>query len=1732
MTTSEAKWEKVAAGKRAALAESVPAAYRIPQDKIPLESQLDVTTWPKESGWFTPKELEITDSSASQILGKVASKAWSAEDVTVAFCKRAAAAQQLTNCLSDAFFDEAIQQAKSLDEHLQRTGQTVGPLHGLPISLKDNFNVKGKDSTVGFTSLVDKPAEYNSTLVDVLKKLGAVQYCKTNVPTAMMIAESVNNTFGRTVNPLNRKVTSGGSSGGESALIAFGGSPLGVGTDIGGSLRIPAACTGIFTLRPSFGRFTTQRCRSGLAGQEAVQSVNGPMGKSLEDITMYSKAIVDAQPWRLDPKMLPIPWRTVEPSKKLKIAVLWNDGICLPTPPVTRALKETVEKIKKAGHEVLDWDPKLHPTALELLGRMFVADGGKSVEALLGVTGEPFRPEMAQYKDAKELGVYDMWQLHSERSELQRQYLEQWASIEGLDAILAPTTPYSSVPHGHFKYVGYTGVYNVVDYSAVSFPCGVQVDKTKDQRASDHKPQNDYCKATYDSYDPELLDGLPVSLHRRSDGSFILMDAISTSLSRRITSFILCISSLPRPASSTPLTFAALLAFICKQLKLVVFYSLISPCDYSSSLSPTYYLSSLELALPSHETPSPSDPLPRLLCLSVLDFSHFEMAATRENGTNKSSIRATPAPTTERRKPSTRKTTKKLPWLDCKHSHGLPATSTDGQVSTTVGSPRSVSTDGHHSAANSPLPSTCSPSRQSSSSNASKPPAASKPMVRKQAFVLPVERRCLSATGSSPSPATRHQISEARRMSSASNRAKSFRSTHQTSISQSHEPQKRLSIVHIKEDVDELKDNRYRPRAHSLAPVPDHLEQSTTPESDRIPTQGNSSGTLTPPMVLSKASTSLTQLVPAGMAFNHNAKRRISNAVDDLENMVKNTVETAEEAHNRPEIKEIYKIIEEARFAVQGASTDPRHLMTTALPLEASSSSSPSPKPEHTSPVYVPVNLLDHVAPNVQLPPDLQRGSVSYDWAYPIQAHGEKESSSISSRSSYDRENEQAGTDLEPRGGLLIPKLVQAAPREHVDFVLRPVDRDESRGRSRRRIKDEYGAHQHRHRHRRHRSLERVPLVKPRCDQNDSGFSEIDTSPDAEYPPAKPYGHELAVREQAHFHTFSLRRPHRRQPIARDWSTGKKRLTATIACMNTALLGIIVGIYAGEVPRIQYSLADERHFSIIGNAVLYAGLAVSTFFVWTLPLLHGRKPYILAALAIALPLQFPQAIVISGYRGKSARYRVGLLLSRAISGVILGFANVNYITVLLDLFGASLQSKNPHQELVVANDVRRHGGGMGMWLGIWSWCWIGSLAVGFQIGAAIIQNHTPDWGFYVVVIILAVALILNIIASETRRAPFRKSITEVYDREENYITRRVSRGEVKLHIATEGPSYWFEEVWAGIKLMTMMLCQPGFLVLALYLGWIYAQVVLVIVLLGALLSRDYRWKPTKVGAGVMSIAVGAFLAIPLTKAGIFSRERKKGFRTDSMTFQKQVTWTSHLVRRAVFTLTLPLMGMAYTVSSAGRPRPYMVPIIFAGAVGFLSILAIAECHGLIMETFDTCDLQPGVNTRHRLQSMAVQDRRRRTNYTSFPRVTAGIFASQMIAFTLAAVATMVGGSMTRHLGAQTSTGVTAGILFGLTILLILVLFRFKSVQVIPNHTFGTRRDTAAWQEFKELEKMGRGDDWKAVVIGNPSGKMRRMSVLELGALSRWTEIRKLNFLIKGGMLGQPTEKKRSFRDSW
>lgn len=219
----------------------------------------------------------------------------------------------------------------------------------------------------------------------------------------------------------------------------------------GGSLRIPAACTGIFSLRPSFGRFPVRNCRSGMTGQEAVNAVNGPLARTLRDIELYSKSVVDAKPWLQDAKCLPIPWRAVELPSKLKIAVMWHDGMVQPTPPVVRALREAVEKLKSAGHEVVDWDPVDQQAGYQLLNRMFVADGGKTISLEHEKSGETWRPELAGFKTAKELGTYDMWKLQAERSAFQNKYLERWVK-SGVDAILCPVMPFNNVENGKFQH--------------------------------------------------------------------------------------------------------------------------------------------------------------------------------------------------------------------------------------------------------------------------------------------------------------------------------------------------------------------------------------------------------------------------------------------------------------------------------------------------------------------------------------------------------------------------------------------------------------------------------------------------------------------------------------------------------------------------------------------------------------------------------------------------------------------------------------------------------------------------------------------------------------------------------------------------------------------------------------------------------------------------------------------------------------------------------------------------------------------------------------------------------------------------------------------------------------------------------------------------------------------------------------------------------------------------------
>jgi len=285
------------------------------------------------------------------------------------------------------------------------------------------------------------------------------------------------------------------------------------------------------------------------------------------------------------------------------------------------------------------------------------------------------------------------------------------------------------------------------------------------------------------------------------------------------------------------------------------------------------------------------------------------------------------------------------------------------------------------------------------------------------------------------------------------------------------------------------------------------------------------------------------------------------------------------------------------------------------------------------------------------------------------------------------------------------------------------------------------------------------------------------------------------------------------------------------------------------------------------------------------------------------------------------------------------------------------------------------------------------------------------------------------------------------------------------------------------------------------------------------MSKYYMFKSPAIGASVMAVPLGALLAVPFQKAGFFSRDRTHAEMADDDTRDEKPGWSSHLVRRAIFVICLPFAGLGYTLTSYGPPIPFILPILFAALIGFLSCLAMAECHGLIMETFDTSDLQPGMTGRPRTSNKD-QNSKKRTNYSSFPRVCSGFAIVQALGYCVAAAVTGVGGVVERNIGAQASTGIMAGILLILSILLLLTLMRFRYVQIVPD---SKKEAMERYMNARRKSAAVRGDSldeesFRPTIIGNPTHHTRRMNILELGSMSRFSEIRRKNHLVNQNTL--------------
>lgn len=506
------------------LKDSVLPEYStsLPDTKENLEAQqFNAVKYLYDNKLLTDKEFEITDLPVSDLCKKIAASEYSAVEVLKAFAKRATICHQFTNCAMEIFIDEGIKRAEYLDKYLKDNGKTVGPLHGLPLSLKEHYHYKGKICHASYAAMIDYVAKDHSVSTKILENLGGVFYIRTNQPQCLMHLDSNNNFTGLTKNPYNLNLSAGGSSSGEGALVAFGGSVAGLGSDIGGSIRSPAAFAGCAGLRPSTKRISLRGCNSGMGGAEGIVCVCGPLGRTVEDVELWMKLYInDGKPWNLDQDVMMMPWREVPipKAKDITIAVFADDGFVRPTPPIARGVKETVEKLKAAGFKVVEFKPFKVKEAYDLINNLYNADGNKSSKKWLSESGEPLTKLTKWYlnfgQGDKAFDVKETYALNYARDELRQEY-NQYLIDNKIDFFLAPV--YNNVaPKSEEIYNwSYTTLFNILDLPSLVFQTGLYQDPAIDKWTDEDLKEpfrSELEELEVSLYDPEEFIGAPIGL--------------------------------------------------------------------------------------------------------------------------------------------------------------------------------------------------------------------------------------------------------------------------------------------------------------------------------------------------------------------------------------------------------------------------------------------------------------------------------------------------------------------------------------------------------------------------------------------------------------------------------------------------------------------------------------------------------------------------------------------------------------------------------------------------------------------------------------------------------------------------------------------------------------------------------------------------------------------------------------------------------------------------------------------------------------------------------------------------------------------------------------------------------------------------------------------------------------------------------------------------------------------
>ena len=431
----------------------------------PLASAQPGMTSQKESG-------RLVDRSATSMAAMIRAGEISSEEAVATCLARIEALNPVLNAVV-RLDPRALEWARAADSALA-AGAAPGPLHGVPITIKDSLNVEGVVSTAGTAGRASYVPESSATAVARLQAAGAIVLGKTNTPELTLSFETDNSLFGRTRNPYDPERSPGGSSGGAAAIIAASGSPLDLGTDTGGSVRLPAHFCGVAGIKPTTGRVPRTGHVIAFDGLHQSLTQVGPLARRVEDLVLALELI--AGPDGIDPHIHPVPLQSPDDVDLGTLRVAWHvdNGIVTPIPEVMATVDTAVRALEPGVAALAEGTPAGLRAFDEASEGLWAGDGAGWIRRLLEAAGtaEPsaqLEPQLA----TPEVPSAELTRLLELRDRFRSEALAFW---QDHDVLLSPVNAEPAMMPGEWanklKSFSYTYLYNELGWPGAVVRCG------------------------------------------------------------------------------------------------------------------------------------------------------------------------------------------------------------------------------------------------------------------------------------------------------------------------------------------------------------------------------------------------------------------------------------------------------------------------------------------------------------------------------------------------------------------------------------------------------------------------------------------------------------------------------------------------------------------------------------------------------------------------------------------------------------------------------------------------------------------------------------------------------------------------------------------------------------------------------------------------------------------------------------------------------------------------------------------------------------------------------------------------------------------------------------------------------------------------------------------------------------------------------------------------------------